>query len=108
MLKSRTLAYDGRGNFVLRHLAQSSEAIATLGDRPLYAEKFLPFVNEVAVMVVHLASGEIRSYPAVETVHKNNICHLVLAPLRSRDPTLASRAERLAEEGGVDGDEEDL
>jgi phosphoribosylaminoimidazole carboxylase (NCAIR synthetase) len=25
------------------------------------------------------------SYPAVETVHKNNICHLVFAPLRSRD-----------------------
>ena len=97
MLKSRTLAYDGRGNFVLRDLAQAEEAIAALGDRPLYAEKWLEFVKEVAVMVVHSASGQVRSYPAVETVHKNNICHLVFAPLRSRDPTLADRAQALAE-----------
>ena len=97
MLKSRTLAYDGRGNFVLRELAQAEEAIATLGDRPLYAEKWVSFVKEIAVMVVQAASGEVRSYPAVETVHKNNICHLVFVPLRSRDAALCGRAQAVAE-----------
>jgi phosphoribosylaminoimidazole carboxylase len=98
MLKSRTLAYDGRGNFVVRDLAQIDEALATLGDRPLYAEKWVPFAREVAVMAVRTTAGEVRTYPVVETVHKNSICHLVFAPLRSSDLTLAARASALAEQ----------
>ncbi|RPD52852.1 Phosphoribosylaminoimidazole carboxylase [Lentinus tigrinus ALCF2SS1-7] len=97
MLKSRTLAYDGRGNFAIRDLAQAQEAIAALGNRPLYAEKWVPFVKEIAVMVVRSRSGDVVSYPVVETVHKDNICHLVFAPLRSRDPSIATRAREVAE-----------
>ncbi|PIL23366.1 hypothetical protein GSI_14677 [Ganoderma sinense ZZ0214-1] len=97
MLKSRTLAYDGRGNFVLNDLSQAEEAIAALGGRTLYAEKWVPFVKEIAVMVVRSRSGEVVSYPVVETVHKQNICHLVFAPLRSRDPSIAARARTVAE-----------
>ncbi|KAI0687295.1 phosphoribosylaminoimidazole carboxylase [Earliella scabrosa] len=97
MLKSRTLAYDGRGNFVIRDLAQAQEAISALDNRPLYAEKWVPFVKEIAVMVVRSRSGEVVSYPVVETVHKENICHLVFAPFRTRDPSAASRARAVAE-----------
>ncbi|KAF7984368.1 hypothetical protein HWV62_15405 [Athelia sp. TMB] len=97
MLKSRTLAYDGRGNFVLRELAQADDAIKALGGRPLYAEKWVPFFKEIAVIVVRTISGEVKSYPVVETVHKDSICHLVFAPLRSRDPTLVARARNVAE-----------
>ncbi|KAH7930357.1 Phosphoribosylaminoimidazole carboxylase [Leucogyrophana mollusca] len=98
MLKSRTLAYDGRGNFVIRHISQVEESIAVLGDRPLYAEKWVPFIKEIAVMVVRTVTGEVQSYPAVETIHKDNICHLVYAPLRSRDPAVTSRAQSIAED----------
>lgn len=97
MLKSRTLAYDGRGNFVLRELSQAANAIAFLNNRPLYAEKWVPFTNEIAVMVVRTVDGELKSYPVAETVHKENICHLVFAPLRSRDATLSQRARTIAE-----------
>lgn len=97
MLKSRTLAYDGRGNFVIRDLSQVEEALSALKNRPLYAEKWVPFVKEIAVMVVRSANGELASYPAVETVHKDNICHLVFAPLRSRDPAVQVRARVIAE-----------
>jgi phosphoribosylaminoimidazole carboxylase len=97
MVKSRTLAYDGRGNFVLRELVQAEDAIVALGNRPLYAEKWVPFAKEIAVMVVRTISGDVQSYPVVETIHRDNICHLVFAPLRSRDPTVASRAQSVAE-----------
>ncbi|KAI0666151.1 phosphoribosylaminoimidazole carboxylase [Trametes maxima] len=97
MLKSRTQAYDGRGNFVIREVSQAQQAIAALGNRPLYAEKWVPFVTEIAVMVVRSRSGEVLSYPVVETVHKENVCHLVFAPLRSRDPMVAARARSVAE-----------
>ena len=97
MLKSRTLAYDGRGNFALKGPSQVDEALAFLANRPLYAEKWVPFEREIAVMVVRSVSGQVRSYPAVETVHKDNICHLVFAPLRVADATVATRAREVAE-----------
>lgn len=97
MLKSRHLAYDGRGNYVLRSSeppavraalealiptgSLSAPGAKPLGDR-LYAEKFAPFVKEVAVMVVRGATGETRTYPAVETIHRDSVCHIVYAPLR--------------------------
>jgi phosphoribosylaminoimidazole carboxylase len=98
MLKSRTLAYDGRGNFVLRSLDDAPAALEALRGRPLYAEKWVPFTREVAVMAVRTTSGEVRAYPAVETVHKDNVCLLVHVPLRSNDPGLAARAGALAEQ----------
>ncbi|KAJ7342628.1 phosphoribosylaminoimidazole carboxylase [Mycena albidolilacea] len=98
MLKSRTLAYDGRGNFVLRDFDEVPTALAALGNRPLYAEKWVPFTHEIAVMVVRSTSGEVRAYPVVETVHKENVCHLVFAPLRTRDATLSRRAQAVAED----------
>ena len=97
MIKSRTLAYDGRGNYVVRSLAQASEALVALKNKPLYCEKWVPFVKEIAVMVVRSTNGEVRSYPAVETIHKDNVCHLVFAPLRSKDPVVAERARKVAE-----------
>ncbi|KIK98462.1 hypothetical protein PAXRUDRAFT_823886 [Paxillus rubicundulus Ve08.2h10] len=97
MLKSRTLAYDGRGNFVVRTVDDAADALKALANRPLYAEKWVPFIKEIAVMVVRTTDAEVVSYPAVETVHKDNVCHLVFAPLRSCDPQVSSRAQRVAE-----------
>ncbi|KAF9653142.1 Phosphoribosylaminoimidazole carboxylase [Thelephora ganbajun] len=97
MVKSRTLAYDGRGNFPLRHISQIEEALAALKDRPLYAEKWVNFEREIAVMVVRTVKGAVASYPAVETVHMDNICLLTFAPLRSSDPATIANAQSLAE-----------
>lgn len=95
MLKSRTLAYDGRGNFVVKSKDTVKEALAFLSERPLYAEKWCPFVKELAVMVVRSLEGQVYAYPTVETIHQNNICHLVYAPARITD-TLAEKASLVA------------
>ncbi len=106
LLKARLGAYDGRGNAVvrselgdengeggiedgMRKLAKSME------NGGLYVEKFVPFVKELAVVVARGASGEILPYPPVETIHKNNICHLVLAPAPV-DQLIANNAMNLA------------
>ncbi|KAG7878480.1 hypothetical protein KL937_003722 [Ogataea polymorpha] len=96
MLKSRTMAYDGRGNFVVEDDSKISEALEALKDRPLYAEKWAPFTKELAVMVVRGLGGDVHAYPTVETIHKNNICHTVFAPARVND-TIQKRAQLLAE-----------
>lgn len=99
MLKSRTQAYDGKGNYTLRSKDEVPAALAALGgaERQLYAEKWAPFAKEVAVMVVRSVQGEVRAYTAVETVHENSICHSVYAPLRDAIPDLDARARSIAE-----------
>lgn len=97
MLKSRTLAYDGRGNFVVKSKDYIPQALEFLSNRPLYAEKWCPFTNELAVMVVREIDGTVHAYPTVETIHQNNICHLVYAPAKVSD-TIAKKAEILAKQ----------
>ncbi|CAO3669022.1 unnamed protein product [Umbelopsis ramanniana] len=96
MLKSKTMAYDGKGNYVVKSEADIDAAMKALSTTPLYAEKWAPFVKELAVMVVRRANGEVRAYPVVETVHKNSICHLVIAPAQV-DGVVAERAQKVAE-----------
>ena len=98
MLKSRTLAYDGRGNYVLRTADEGAiqQALNALRDCSLYAEKWVPFSREVAVMVVRSTGGKIVSYPVVETVHRESVCHLVFAPLRAADH-IVEHARKVAE-----------
>lgn len=79
MLKARRLAYDGRGNAVARSAEDIPAALSALGGlgdgKALYAERWAPFVRELAVMVVRSRSGEVKAFPVVETVHQDNICH---------------------------------
>ena len=84
MLKSRRDAYDGRGNAVAQSREALPLAISSLGgiQRGLYAEKWAPFVKELAIMVARGRNGCIRSFPVVETTHVSNICSTVEAPAR--------------------------
>ncbi|KAJ2724704.1 phosphoribosylaminoimidazole carboxylase ade2 [Coemansia sp. Benny D115] len=80
VLKCRLGAYDGRGNYVVKSKDDAPSGFKFLGERMLYAEKFVPFVKELAVMVVRRPSGQVATYPVVETVQRDNICELVYAP----------------------------
>ncbi|KAH3672419.1 hypothetical protein WICMUC_004255 [Wickerhamomyces mucosus] len=95
LLKARTLAYDGRGNFVVKTKDDLQKGLDFLSNRPLYAEKFAPFTKELAVMVVRSPKDEVFAYPTVETIHENNICHLVYAPAKVPGSVLL-KAQNLA------------
>lgn len=103
MLKSRTEAYDGRGNHPVRSASEIRTALDTLRDRPLYAEQWADFQAELAVMVVKTendATGDWQkatlAYPVVETVHEDSICKLVYAPARGVSSTVMQEAQNLA------------
>jgi phosphoribosylaminoimidazole carboxylase len=96
VLKSRTDAYDGRGNYVVRSKDAIADAVKVLADRPLYGEKMVPFERELAVMVVRTQDGNVYSYPCVETQHELNICKTVFAPAAVNLDT-AKRAKAMAE-----------
>lgn len=111
LLKSRRQAYDGRGNFVVNDATDIPAALSALNaeHQALYAEKFVEFECELAVMVVRTRSGETLSFPCVETVQRDNICHLVFAParvpqdVRQRACGVAARAVKTLSGAGVFG-----
>ncbi len=82
ILKSRTEAYDGKGNVVVKHKGAIEKAMEKLRGRSLYIEELVPFEKELAVMVARGTSGEIKTYPVAETIHIDNICDTVIVPAR--------------------------
>ena len=89
-------SYDGYGNATVTTTDDMNAAWDDLAaDDGLLVERFLPFRRELAVMVVRSASGEIRTYPVVETEQKDHRCHAVVAPARI-DADMAGRAADLA------------
>ena len=80
MLKARTDAYDGRGNYLVSKEEDIEKGLEKLTRRPLYIEKFVPFIKEIAVTIARTPTGKIALYPVVETIHKDNICDTVIAP----------------------------
>ncbi|KAL8840922.1 MAG: hypothetical protein Q9170_001115 [Blastenia crenularia] len=103
MLKSRTEAYDGRGNYPVRSSVDLPAAMAALRNRPLYAEKWANFKKELAVMVVKIEQNADQkwqdstvAYPVVETIHEDSICKLVYAPARNVSDSVLEKAQELA------------
>ncbi|MEP7286046.1 MAG: 5-(carboxyamino)imidazole ribonucleotide synthase [Chloroflexota bacterium] len=95
VLKAKRLAYDGRGNYVVRNLEDIPLAMASFGAADLYAEQWVPFTKELAVMVARSIDGQIAVYPVVETVQVDNICHTVIAPAQI-SPAIAAAASEIA------------
>lgn len=80
VLKSRTMGYDGKGNYLIRDKNEIDKAIALLSSRgELMCEAFIDFEKELAVQAVRSKNGEVKIYPVVETIQKDHICHLVKA-----------------------------
>lgn len=96
VLKSRTLAYDGRGNYVVKSEEDIEKGLEFLANRPLYAEKWASFKKELSVMIIRSLDGRVYSYPIVETIHKNNVCHLCYVPARVPD-SVQHKAKLMAE-----------
>ena len=87
MLKARKGSYDGRGNFKVNGVDDFEEVTQSLGKLQLYAEKWMAFEKELAVMVVRTEDDEgrlkdVHTYPAVETIHEDSICTKVFYPPR--------------------------
>ncbi len=99
LLKTRTLGYDGYGNFTVKQPDEIDSAFEKFSAggvlRPLMAEAFVDFTKELAVMVARSTNGETEIYPCVETIQENHICHIVIAPAAVSDEQ-AELAKKLA------------
>ncbi|MEY4484281.1 MAG: hypothetical protein RL693_1733 [Verrucomicrobiota bacterium] len=97
VLKRRTLGCDGTGNYTVSSSADLNIAVQHLGgyEAGLYAEKWCPYVKELAVMITRNISGETVLYPVVESRQDNHACSSVIAPAAISDE-LVSYAQEIA------------
>ncbi len=107
VLKARRNGYDGKGNYTVRSAADVRTGWEHLGAgaSDLFVEAFCPFIRELAVIITRAQDGSSAVYPVVESVQRDHICHMVLAPapvtadVSARAADLANRA--VAAVGGL-------
>ena len=92
VLKTATMGYDGKGQFVLESEGQAQDAWQKISQEflqimpknsnsesankaapQLILEKFCPFSSEISVIVARSTTGEIACYEPLTNVHKNGI-----------------------------------
>ena len=91
--KCTEFGYDGNGVKVIRQISDMDD----LPNVECIAETMVPFKNELAVIVVRNASGEIKTYPVVEMEFhpEANQVEYVICPARI-DEKVAEKARAIA------------
>ncbi|ACZ31611.1 phosphoribosylaminoimidazole carboxylase, ATPase subunit [Xylanimonas cellulosilytica DSM 15894] len=90
--------YDGKGVRVISSsddVADWIEAAAS-GAPPLLVEEKVPFTRELAALVARRPSGEVRTWPVVESIQRDGVCSEVIAPAPGISAELEERAEQIA------------
>ena len=105
VLKTATMGYDGKGQFVLENeasardawekiLASSTTKSGKISNRnssdsastqQLILEKFCPFLSEISVIVARSTNGEIACYEPLTNIHKNSILDTSTYPAKISD-----------------------
>jgi 5-(carboxyamino)imidazole ribonucleotide synthase len=81
VVKTVTMGYDGKGQFLLREAAQVRDCWAQLGAQaPLIAEEFVHFKRELSIIAVRSRDGSTACYPLTENVHHRGILSHSVAP----------------------------
>ncbi|MGO4548136.1 5-(carboxyamino)imidazole ribonucleotide synthase [Paenibacillus sp. 2TAB23] len=97
VLKTAMGGYDGKGQWVIRSSDEIEEAYETLSRAKvqLVLEQFIRFDKEISVIAARSPQGEIKTFPAAENIHVDNILHLSIVPARISEE-LQREAEQLA------------
>lgn len=102
VLKKARMGYDGKGNLALPPKPGSLDVAAvetfcrsafTAGSA-VYAEAFVPFVKEVALVSARSYAGDIGHYPLIETLQQNGVCLLAFTATGSDGIDIANLSER--------------
>lgn len=111
VVKTARGGYDGKGVRVVERADEVRDWFAALAEDGhgghLLAEELVDFTRELSQLVARRPSGEMRTWPVVETVQQSGVCAEVLAPAPTADPATLEEAARIgrvvAEGVGVTG-----
>ncbi|WP_298944724.1 5-(carboxyamino)imidazole ribonucleotide synthase [uncultured Microbacterium sp.] len=95
VIKTPRGGYDGKG---VRVVSTPEDAADWLADgTPLLVEELVDFTRELAQQVARRPSGQIVTYPVVETVQRGGVCAEVIAPAPHATGRLAEVAAQIGE-----------
>ncbi|MEK8227991.1 5-(carboxyamino)imidazole ribonucleotide synthase [Oerskovia sp. M15] len=82
VVKTSRGGYDGKGVRVVSSADEAADwlAAAAAGGPQLLVEEKVPFTRELAVLVARRPSGEVRTWPVVESIQRDGVCSEVIAP----------------------------
>ena len=98
ILKSNTLGYDGKGQFVLNSLDDIKQDWCFTNDYIL--EKKVDLKKEISVVIARYADGTMTNYEPIENVHQNQILYKSKIPADISDKIFKSavnNAKKIAE-----------
>jgi 5-(carboxyamino)imidazole ribonucleotide synthase len=93
ILKSNTLGYDGKGQFVVNNLNELNTAYNEVGKVDCVLEKKITIRCEVSAIVARNAEAEMASFPVAENQHRNGVLHMSIVPARVSAELSASAVE---------------
>lgn len=85
ILKSNTLGYDGKGQFVVNSLSELNDAFIKVNKVSCVLEKKITIQREVSAIVARNAAAELASFPVAENQHVNGVLHMSIVPARVSD-----------------------
>lgn len=108
IVKSDRGGYDGRGVWLVEDWPALESVLDELESRSILPilEERVPLERELAIQVARSPSGEMRTYPLVETVQERGMLRELIAPAPGADALqdqARQTAERIAEDAGVVG-----
>ncbi|MGI9644384.1 MAG: 5-(carboxyamino)imidazole ribonucleotide synthase [Ilumatobacteraceae bacterium] len=95
VVKTARLGYDGKGQRLVRGIAETHAAWSELGGVPAVVEVLLPLDTELSVLIARTADGRTETWPVAENRHVEGILDLSVVPA-DVGPDIADRAEGLA------------
>jgi 5-(carboxyamino)imidazole ribonucleotide synthase len=98
VVKTSRGGYDGKGVRVVASaddVADWFDGVAGGGPALLVEEK-VPFTRELAALVARRPSGEVRTWPVVESIQRDGVCSEVIAPAPDLAPETDARAREIA------------
>ena len=80
ILKTRRFGYDGKGQAVIREMADAEDALAAMKGQPAILEAFADFTMELSIVAARGLDGAVEAYPLSENRHSDGILRESFAP----------------------------
>lgn len=77
VVKARRNGYDGQGTFIIQDKTALESLYYRYPDTPFLIEEFIKFDRELAIIAARGVSGEVVTYPILETQQEEQVCRRV-------------------------------
>ena len=77
VIKARRNGYDGQGTFIIKDKSALESLYHRYPDTPFLIEEFIEFDRELAIIAARGVTGELVTYPILETQQEDQVCRRV-------------------------------